>query len=214
MVGFALHERPRYIAEETYGLECVTQRCYLAPANSADYLRYWKAGECYRKGLPSRFFFHLTHDTLFTPPGVYAPPGKHFCLVEDYTVPQDDFFTKEEWEEIRKRVPEALLRDWQRYAPNMTEENVIDCFVLLGIDLRERFTWLCWSGITHISSQMGRCRPIPEWSTFRSHIKNLYLCGQTQHPGASSWGLPGYNCYKVIAKGLGVQKVSKNSKIK
>jgi len=202
-VTFALHELPKYKAEKTYP-DCMTQRCYLSPMNSADYLRFRKMGECHRYGLPSRFFFHLTHDTAFVP--TYAPPGKHLCLVEDYTA-EDGFFTKTEWEEIRKKAPEALLKDWQRYAPNMTMDNVINSYVLLGPDLSERFTWLNWSGIGHTAPQMGSFRPIPEWSSYRAHIKNLYLCGQSQHPGGSSWGLPGYNCYKVIAEDFGLEKV-------
>jgi phytoene dehydrogenase-like protein len=201
-VTFALHELPKYKAASTYP-DCLTQRCYLNPKD-ADYLRFRKLGECHRDGLPSHFFFHLTHDTAFVPS--YAPPGKHLCLVEDYTC-EDAFFSKAEWEEIRKRVPDALLKDWQRYAPNMTPDNVINSYVLLGPDLKDRFTWDCWSGIGHNVPQMGSFRPIPEWSRYRTHISNLYLCGQSQHPGASSWGLPGYNCYKAIAEDLDLEKV-------
>jgi phytoene dehydrogenase-like protein len=89
----------------------------------------------------------------------------------------------------------------------MTEDNVIDSFVLLGPDLLERFTWDTWSGYGHSAPQMGSFRPIPELSGYRTHIKNLYGCAQSQHPGGSSWGLPGYNCYKAIAGDLGLEKV-------
>jgi phytoene dehydrogenase-like protein len=67
-------------------------------------------------------------------------------------------------------------------------------------------------GINHTAPQMGSFRPIPEWSGFKTHIKNLYLCGQTQHPGGSSWGLPGYIAYKVIAGDLGLEKVWETAK--
>ncbi|MBI5446485.1 MAG: NAD(P)/FAD-dependent oxidoreductase [Deltaproteobacteria bacterium] len=199
---FALHELPKYTAEKDFP-GCMTQRCYLAPLDP-DYLRFGKLGDCHRNGLPSRFFHHLTHDTAFVPS--YAPPGKHLCLLEDYTT-EDRFFTKAEWEGIRKRTAKALLDDWRRYAPNMTEDNVIDSFVLLGPDLLERFTWDTWSGYGHSAPQMGSFRPIPEWSGYRTHIKNLYGCAQSQHPGGSSWGLPGYNCYKAIAADLSLEKV-------
>jgi phytoene dehydrogenase-like protein len=199
---FALHELPKYKAEN-YDPNCMTQRCYFGPKD-ADYLRFKKLAESHRYGLPSHFFFHLTHDTAFAPG--YAPPGKHLCLVEDYTA-EDGAFTEKEWEGIRRKVPQALLKQWQQYAPNMTPDNIIGAHVILGPDLRKRFTWGCWCGINHLPSQMGRFRPIPEWARYRTHIKNLYLCGQTQHPGASSWGLPGYNCYKIISEDLGLRKV-------
>jgi phytoene dehydrogenase-like protein len=201
-VSFALHELPKYTAASSYP-DVLTQRQYLLPKD-ADYLRFGKLAECHRYGLPSRYFFHMTHDTAFVPS--YAPPGKHFCLVEDY-LSEDAHFTDSEWEDIRKRIPDSLLKDWQRYAPNMTRDNVIDTKVLIGPDIGKKFTWDCWSGIGHNTPQMGSFRPIPEWSRYRTHIDNLYCCGQSQHPGGSSWGLPGYNCYKSIAADHGLEKV-------
>jgi phytoene dehydrogenase-like protein len=201
-VTFALHELPKYTAES----ECrdiMTQRCYLSP-NDPDYLRYHKLTDCHRNGLPSRYFFHMTHDTAFVPS--YAPAGKHLCLIEDYTC-EDASWTRAEWEDIRKRTPDSLLEYWRKFAPNMTKDNVIACYVLLGIDVIDRFTWGFAMGINHTAPQMGSFRPIPEWSGFKTHINNLYLCGQTQHPGGSSWGLPGYIAYKVIAGDLGLEKV-------
>jgi phytoene dehydrogenase-like protein len=200
---FALHELPKYKVASTYPEVMTPEQVFLSPKN-ADYFRFRKLGECHRNGLPSYFFFHMSHDTAFVPS--YAPPGKHLCLVEE-NMAEDSFFTREEWEDIRKRTPTALLKGWQRYAPNMTPDNVIGTFVLYGVDLLDRFTWLSWYGISHTMPQMGSFRPIPEWSHYKTHIKNLYLCGQTQHPGGGSWGLPGYNCYKVIAEDLGLEKV-------
>jgi phytoene dehydrogenase-like protein len=198
----ALHELPKYKAESSYP-NCVTQRCYLMPKD-ADYFRFRKLGECHRYGLPSKVLFHMTHDTAFVPS--YAPPGKHLLLIEEYTS-EDTFFTDQEWEEIRRKIPEYLIAQWQPYAPNITPDNVIDMHIILGPDLPKRWTWGVWCGINHIAPQMGSFRPIPEWSHYRTHIENLYLCGQSQHPGGSSWGLPGYNCYKVIAEDLGLEKV-------
>lgn len=179
---FALHELPEYKVEKTHP-GCMTQRCYLMPKD-ADYIRFRKLGECHRYGLPKRFFFHLTHDTAFVPS--YAPPGNHLCLVEDY-LGEDKFFNKAEWEEIRKRTPQELLKDWQRYAPNMTEDNVINSHVILGPDLPARWGVPMWSSIGHNAPQMGSFRPIPEWSGYKTHIENLYMCNQNQHPGGSSW---------------------------
>jgi phytoene dehydrogenase-like protein len=199
---FALHELPKYKAAATYP-DCLTQRCYLMPKD-ADYVRFHKLGDCHRNEIPENILFHLTHDTAFVPQ--FAPPGNHLCLVEDYLA-EDKFFSRAEWEEIRKRLPEAILKDWQRYAPNMTKDNVINSFVELGPDLPDRFTWPAWSGYGHNAPQMGSFRPIPEFGGFKTHIDNLYQCAQGQHPGGSSWGLPGYCAYKVIAEDFGLERV-------
>lgn len=202
-VQFALHELPKYKACATEP-EAMVQRCYLLPKD-ADYFRYRKLKECREKGLPSKFLFHLTHDTNWVPN--YAPPGKHTLLVQEYT-PEDTYHSRERWEEIRKQVPKALLEWWQKFAPNMTEDNVIGTHVILGIDVRDRWKEPQWSCIGHISSQLGKNRPIPEWSGYKvPSVQNLYLAGQSQHPGGTSWGLPGYNCYKVIARDLGLERV-------
>jgi phytoene dehydrogenase-like protein len=199
----ALDELPKYKAAASEP-HCMTQRCYLLPKD-ADYFRFKKMDECRQRGIPSKFLFHMTHDTAWVPS--FAPPGKHDLLIEEYTAP-DKNFSRQKWEEIRQEVPGALLKWWQRFAPNMTEDKVIGVHVILGVDLVDRWEIPQWSGIAHSVDQLGKMRPIPEWSGYRvPNIQNLYLTGQFQHPGGSSWGLPGYNCYKVIAKDLGLEKV-------
>ena len=54
--------------------------------------------------------------------------------------------------------------------------------------------------------QMGADRPFPEAAMYRAEIENLYFCGPYMYPGGGASGATGYNCYKVIAEDLGLEK--------
>jgi phytoene dehydrogenase-like protein len=46
--------------------------------------------------------------------------------------------------------------------------------------------------------QTGYNRPFAGAGHYRGHVKGLYLCGSSSHPGGNITGLPGYNCAQVI----------------
>jgi len=35
-------------------------------------------------------------------------------------------------------------------------------------------------------------------SRYRTHLRGLYLCGSSSHPGGNITGLPGYNAAQVV----------------
>jgi beta-carotene ketolase (CrtO type) len=47
-------------------------------------------------------------------------------------------------------------------------------------------------------------RPIPELSSYRGPISNVYLCGAGSHPGAGISMLPGRNAAQVIFRDLSI----------
>jgi phytoene dehydrogenase-like protein len=51
--------------------------------------------------------------------------------------------------------------------------------------------------------QTGYDRPFAGAGQYRGHVKGLYLCGSSSHPGGNITGLPGYNCSKAILADLG-----------
>lgn len=53
--------------------------------------------------------------------------------------------------------------------------------------------------------QMGADRPFPGAGRYRGHLKGLYLCGSSSHPGGNITGLPGYNCAQVVRADLGLK---------
>ncbi|MAE67229.1 MAG: hypothetical protein CMJ18_23455 [Phycisphaeraceae bacterium] len=42
------------------------------------------------------------------------------------------------------------------------------------------------------------CRPLPKWSSYRTPIDGLWLCGAGTHPGGSVTGGPGHNAAEAV----------------
>jgi phytoene dehydrogenase-like protein len=55
------------------------------------------------------------------------------------------------------------------------------------------------------NGQVGYNRPFAGAGLYRAHVKGLYLCGSSSHPGGNITGLPGYNCAQVLLADLGVR---------
>jgi phytoene dehydrogenase-like protein len=54
------------------------------------------------------------------------------------------------------------------------------------------------------NGQVGYNRPFAGAGHYRAHVKGLYLCGSSSHPGGNITGLPGYNCAQVLLADLGL----------
>jgi phytoene dehydrogenase-like protein len=52
--------------------------------------------------------------------------------------------------------------------------------------------------------QMFMFRPLPELSTYRTPIQNLYLTGASTHPGGGVFAASGRNTAHVILQDMGV----------
>jgi len=137
-----------------------------------------------------------------------APKGKHKYTSETFVIPAYAISEKE-WLEYKRQKPIVEQAIWQEYAPNMTWDNIIDCFVNSPYDNR-RLINTGPAGEEHIisdpPSQLGSYRPIPELARHRTPIKNLYATGTAWPPKglAASW--QGYNCYKIMAEDYGLRK--------
>lgn len=137
-----------------------------------------------------------------------VPPGKHKITTETFCIPADAI-SESEWLEFKKQkvvIEQAIL---QEFAPNITWDNIIDCYVNSPYDTRRLIT-TGPSGEEHIisdpPSQIGSYRPIPELARHRTPIKNLYATGTAWPPKglAASW--QGYNCYKILAEDYNLRK--------
>ena len=94
--------------------------------------------------------------------------------------------------------------------PNLTSDKIIDAWDNTPYDVVRRNLNLpegSWSVGAMTASQMGRYRPCVELSDDRTPIRDLYLCGATQHYGGGLRAVNGYICYKVIAEDLGLPKI-------
>jgi phytoene dehydrogenase-like protein len=118
-------------------------------------------------------------------------------------------FSEKEWLEIKKRYADELITIWKDYAPNMTWDNVI------GVDTNSAYDHTrmrnlapngTMAGIDRSPFQTEENRPTPELANHRTPIKNLYATGGAWHVGSNAGSTEAYNCYRIIAKDLGLGK--------
>jgi beta-carotene ketolase (CrtO type) len=204
---FAMHEPPKY---EAASFNPDVNECFwLGLAKDADPEHV--ARECrYRKlGLwppiddyNPVMWCHSVADPSF------APPGKHVAVNEQLGPPATAY-TEKEWKKVKKRYANELVNLWQKHAPNMNWDNIIGCRPNTAYD-NLRMKNLAPNGsnatIDCPPYQRYENRPIPELANHRTPIKNLYATGTCWHPGANASSAEAYNCYKIIAKDMGLGK--------
>ncbi len=204
--NIALHELPKYKADD-YDPDFHLCPSKTLTVKDLDYLASkWKA-EIWVSGMGKYMGFNIWEDTRWVPNK--AAPGKHNAMVEDYTCPAR-FLTEKQWLEAKTEWSEEMIRQWQWYAPNMTRDKVIAVFDHTPYDVERRNINMRegnWAVGDHLASQGGRFRPIPELSGYRMPVKNMYYASAGAHDGGGVRGVPGYNCYKVIAEDFGLRKV-------
>jgi phytoene dehydrogenase-like protein len=135
-----------------------------------------------------------------------APDGAHIGGVEEFAAPRR-LFDPDGWRAIKDGFVDNLLREWARYAPNMTRENVIALRVYGPDDIeRERPDMVegGYSTGSTIASQLGRFRPIPELRGHRLVLDNVYCCSANLHSGSGIGRGSSYNCFTAIAADLGL----------
>ncbi|NQT71819.1 MAG: NAD(P)/FAD-dependent oxidoreductase [Chloroflexi bacterium] len=143
---------------------------------------------------------HSLVDTAF------APLGMHIAQNE-MQAPPASAHTEEEWFEIKQKYVEDMITVWQKYAPNMTYDN------LIGIDSNSPYDNLRMKNLAPHGNcqtidrsvfQQNENRPIPELANYRTPVTNFYATGSAWHPGPNGGCGEGYNCYKVIAGDMGL----------
>jgi phytoene dehydrogenase-like protein len=195
----AMHELPQYKAA-SFNPDCGPQpRLYMGPRN-ADYMANQYLSEILVNGISSKLFMFVGPDSIWDKSR--TPEGKHTIGVEEFAAPTR-FFLASRWQELRKEFEDAIIRQWQIYAPNMTRENIIGCRVFTPYDIELRRPNMHQGSIAigdMIISQMDRFRPTPELADYRTPIKNFYLCSAATHNGVGTGRGCSYNCYQVIRK--------------
>jgi phytoene dehydrogenase-like protein len=145
-----------------------------------------------------------TCPTLFDP--TQAPPGKHTAFMWE-KLPYAVQGSAANWDAIKERHGQAMLRLWSRFAPNLQGKVIIDSFTRSPLDT-ERTLPNMQSGDLLVGSfahnQVGYNRPFPGAGQYRTPIGGLYLCGGSTHPGGNVTGLCGYNSARTVATDLGL----------
>jgi beta-carotene ketolase (CrtO type) len=205
--SFAVHEAPKYKAE-AFNPD-IHQCQWLGLQQDPDPMHI--AREClYAKMLkfpPFEDYAPTVGCHSLVDPS-FAPPGKHVVQNEQLGPPATRH-TEKDWMEIKKRYADELIKIWEDYAPNMTWDNVI------GVDTNSPYdanrmrnlmphgTMAC---LDRSPNQVYEHRPTPELANHRTPIKNLYATGGSWHVGSNAGASESYNCYKIIAADLGLDK--------
>jgi phytoene dehydrogenase-like protein len=201
----AMHELPQYKAA-SFNPDCGPQpRLYMGPRN-ADYMANQYLSEILVNGISSKLFMFVGPDSIWDKSR--TPEGKHMIGVEEFAAPTR-FFSASRWQELRKEFEDAIIRQWQIYAPNMTRENIIGCRVFTPYDIELRRPNMHQGSIAigdMIASQMDRFRPTPELSGYKTPIKNVYLCSAATHNGVGTGRGCSYNCYQVISEDFSLKR--------
>jgi beta-carotene ketolase (CrtO type) len=131
-----------------------------------------------------------------------APAGSHIVGVEEFAAPRR-LFSSDRWREIKGEFMDNLLREWSRFAPNMTPDNVIASRVYGPDDIERQRPDMIEGGYSTgstIASQLGRFRPVPELTGYRLPLEGLYDCSANLHSGPGIGRGSSLNCLREIAR--------------
>jgi phytoene dehydrogenase-like protein len=128
-----------------------------------------------------------------------APEGTHVMTCFVQYVPYA--LRESTWDEQRDVLAKRVLDKIAEYAPNVPDA-VTAMKVVTPLDL-ERTYGLTEGNIFHGDlniEQLFFMRPVPGWSSYRTPVDGLYLCGAGVHPGGGVTGAPGYAAsHKALA---------------
>jgi phytoene dehydrogenase-like protein len=129
-----------------------------------------------------------------------APAGKHlmsmFVQYAPYTL-KDGPWT----DAIKNDFADRCFNIVEQYAPGFTS-SVIDRQILSPVDLEEKFG-LTGGNIFQGSMpvhELFMFRPVPGYASYKTPVKNLYLCGAATHPGGGVMGACGWNAAREMLK--------------
>ncbi len=202
----ALHELPVYTVAKDNPEIGMSPRLNWGPRD-ADYFATRHQAELFVKGIPEKLVAIVAPDSIWD--RTRAPEGKHTILIEQFTAPYR-FFSDREWLRMKRDIVKIMLEQWSWYAPNMTEDNLIEAHITTPMDVQMRNINMPqggWSMEDTIGSQFGRMRPFPEIANYRLPVKNLYIASAATHSGPGIGKGSSYNCFKVIAEDFGLPKI-------
>jgi phytoene dehydrogenase-like protein len=152
---------------------------------------------------PRKEMLQITLPTLFDPS--QAPAGKHTSVVWQYA----PYAAEGGWPAIREEYAQHLLELWRNYAPNITKDKILAMKVQDPTDT-ERLNDNMVNGVDVVGDmtpdQMGYFRPFAGWSSYRSPIEGLYMCGGYCHPGGGVHAGAGHNAAGIIAEDYQLKK--------
>lgn len=101
----------------------------------------------------------------------------------------------------KEDIADRMINLLRKYAPNMTEDVIVDRFINTPYDSEFRNTGLVggnWYAIREDEDQWYSNRPVEELSRYRTPVDNLYLCNQTSYPGGLCLFAVPYNLMHIL----------------
>jgi phytoene dehydrogenase-like protein len=205
------HELPQYEAA-AWNPDCGRARWVFLGDADVEYMyrHYGYKMHNLRPGQwPEKTYMSELPSALWDP--TYAPPGKHVSLVAEGHPPPASYLTEREWVQVRKEVGDRFINEWQKYAPNMTWDNVIGVNIPTPMDIAgHNPNWVdgCMYTSNQSPSQWSGFRPIPEFAQYQvPGIEDFWMASGSQHTGGTgTLGFSAYNCYKRMAPLFGFRK--------
>jgi phytoene dehydrogenase-like protein len=130
-----------------------------------------------------------------------APEGKHLMSMFVQYAPyklKDGPWT----DAIKNDFADRCFKIVEQYAPGFTA-SVIDRQILSPVDIEEKFG-LTGGNIFQGSMpvhELFMFRPVPGYASYKTPVRNLYLCGAATHPGGGVMGACGWNAAREMLKG-------------
>ena len=202
--NLAIHEPPRYTAETSNPGVGEQPRLYWGPKD-IDYLTLRYQPEIFMEGFARRPYVLCSVDSIWDE--TRAPAGSHIVGVEEFAAPRR-LFSDSAWREVKDRFMDNLLREWERYAPNMTKDNVVAARVYGPDDIERKRPDMAEGGYSAgstIASQLGRFRPIAGANSYRLLLDNVYNCSANLHSGPGIGRGSSWNCFQEIARDLAIE---------
>jgi phytoene dehydrogenase-like protein len=150
---------------------------------------------------PRKEMLQITLPTLFDPS--QAPAGKHTAVVWQYAPYGLEPGGPEGWRNLREEYAQHVLDLWRSYAPNITRDKILAMAIQDPTDTERQNDNLV-NGVDVVGDmtpdQMGYFRPFAGWSSYRTPVEGLYMCGGFCHPGGGVHAGAGHNAAGVIAE--------------
>ena len=207
VVHLALLEPPRFKAADSQPDIDKAFIYVLGYETLADLKGHWDAmsnGE-----MPAQAGYNCCFPSVHDP--YQAPPGRASGLISQMAPFALRDGGSERWlnHTYREEAVQRQLALLQRYAPNVTNENVLWTYLTTPADIQNKFANMVngsYKQGSYHPLQMGYLRPNQDCSQYRTPVKNLYLGGASVAPGGMVLFGPGYNCANAIAEDLGIDK--------
>ncbi len=129
-----------------------------------------------------------------------APPGKHstFAMAAG---PYDLHGDPDAWHDVKDDVLDQIVGQWGEYAPNITEDTVIDSNVYTPGQIPVTNPNMHEGCI--MVGELNEDQVLSRHFGYRTPIDGLFMCGSSVHPGGGINGGAGYVAAKVIHEYLG-----------